>query len=89
MWDIQGENLVYCDLAGSILDGNIRLVIKTVCLQSRHVYISTGKNVGCPLVILAGARVGGKVSAMRWSIFCQSTMGKTWGDSMPEVVASM
>ena len=34
-------------------------------------------------------RVGRKVSAMCLSIFCRSTMGKTCGDSIPEVAALM
>ena len=32
-------------------------------------------------------RVGGKVSAMCWSIFCRSVTGKTCGDNIPEVAA--
>ena len=32
---------------------------------------------------------GGRVSAMCQSIFCRSVTGKTCGDSVPEVAASM
>ena len=52
-------------------------------------YVGTCRNEGCPLVISVGVRLGGKVSAMCWSILCRSATGKTWGDSMPEVAASM
>ena len=57
MWDIQGKNLMYCDLVGSILYRECQSVIKTVCFQSGHVYVGTCKNVGCPLVILVDVRL--------------------------------
>ena len=60
------------------------------CLsQSRHEYAGTCRNVECPLVKLVGAGLEVGVSAMCQSIFCKSMMGKTCGDSIPEVVALM
>ena len=34
-------------------------------------------------------KVGGKVVAMCFSICCKFVTGKTWGDSLPVVAASM
>ena len=44
---------------------------------------------GVPLVILAGARLEARCQQCVATFSVGSAMGKTWGDSMPEVAASM
>ena len=65
------------------------LVIKTVCFQSGFVCIGTYKNVGCPLVILADARLEARCPQCVGASSVDPQTGKTWGDSMPEVAVSM
>ena len=66
----------------SISNKNCLFSMKTcVCRYLERCKVSSGDIGRC--------RVGGKVSAMCWSIFCRSATGKTCGDSIPEVTASM
>ena len=66
-----------------------QLIAKTVCSQLRHEYAGTCRSVDCLLGEIGRCRVGGRVSAMCCNIFCESMTGRTCGDSVPEVGASM
>ena len=61
------------------------------CLFSIKMCVCIGicRNVGCPLVILEGARLGVRCQQCARASSVDPVTGKTCGDSIPEMAASM